>query len=434
MIKFTNSERAFEEAQKVIPGGVNSPVRAFKSVGGKPIFMASGQAAYITDIDGNRYLDFVCSWGPLILGHADPRVVSAIKQAAEHGTSFGAPTEGETLLVKQVIKMFPSIELLRLVSSGTEAAMSALRVARGFTGKNRVVKFAGCYHGHADSFLVAAGSGALTLGVPDSKGVTPGSAGDTLIAHFNDLGSVEDLFRKHGSEIAAIIVEPVAANMGVIAPNQGFLQGLREIATRYKAVLIFDEVITGFRLAKGGAQELFSIQADLTVLGKIIGGGLPVGAFGGRRDIMQCIAPIGPVYQAGTLSGNPLAVAAGLATLKLIDTEPNFHKSLDEKASVLEHGLIEQAEKIGVKATINRVGSLMTVFFNHEKNILNFKSAMQSNTIQYKVFFIAALNNGIYFAPSQFEAAFVSAAHSYDDIEKAISASKAAFEAVAALQ
>ena len=434
MIKFTNSERAFEEAQKVIPGGVNSPVRAFKSVGGKPIFMASGQAAYITDIDGNRYLDFVCSWGPLILGHAAPRVVSAIKQAAEHGTSFGAPTEGETLLVKQVIKMFPSIELLRLVSSGTEAAMSALRVARGFTGKNRVVKFAGCYHGHADSFLVAAGSGALTLGVPDSKGVTPGSAGDTLIAHFNDLGSVEDLFRKHGSEIAAIIVEPVAANMGVIAPNQGFLQGLREIATRYKAVLIFDEVITGFRLAKGGAQELFSIQADLTVLGKIIGGGLPVGAFGGRRDIMQCIAPIGPVYQAGTLSGNPLAVAAGLATLKLIDTEPNFHKSLDEKASVLEHGLIEQAEKIGVKATINRVGSLMTVFFNHEKNILNFKSAMQSNTIQYKVFFIAALNNGIYFAPSQFEAAFVSAAHSYDDIEKAISASKAAFEAVAALQ
>jgi glutamate-1-semialdehyde 2,1-aminomutase len=434
MIKFTNSERAFEEACVVIPGGVNSPVRAFKSVGGKPIFMASGKGPVIVDVDANRYLDFVCSWGPLILGHADARVVAAIKAAAERGTSFGAPTEGETLLVKQVIKMFPSIELLRLVSSGTEAAMSALRVARGFTGKNRVVKFAGCYHGHADPFLVAAGSGALTLGVPDSKGVTPGSAGDTLIAHFNDLGSVEDLFIKHASEIAAIIVEPVAANMGVIAPNPGFLQGLREIATRYKAVLIFDEVITGFRLAKGGAQELYGIQADLTVLGKIIGGGLPVGAFGGRRDIMQCIAPIGPVYQAGTLSGNPLAVAAGLATLKVIDNEPNFHKLLDEKASSLEQGLSEQAMRAGVTVRINRVGSLMTVFFNTGTLVTGFKSAMQSNTAHYKEFFNTALKNGIYFAPSQFEAAFVSTAHSLKDIETAIAASAVAFEAVAAIQ
>ena len=434
MIKFTNSERAFEEACAVIPGGVNSPVRAFKSVGGKPLFMACGKGAYITDIDANRYLDFVCSWGPLILGHADSRVVSAINDAAKLGTSFGAPTVAETLLARQVAAMFPSIELVRFVSSGTEAAMSALRVARGFTGKNRVVKFAGCYHGHADSFLVSAGSGALTLGVPDSKGVTTGSAADTLIAHFNDSGSVEKLFAEYPNEIAAIIVEPVAANMGVIPPIPGFLQGLRDIATRYGAVLIFDEVITGFRLAKGGAQEFYGVKPDLTVLGKIIGGGLPVGAFGGRRDIMRCIAPIGPVYQAGTLSGNPLAVAAGLATLKVIDTEPNFHKSLDEKASCLEQGLNEQAERAGVKATINRVGSLMTIFFNHEKNILDFKSAMQSNTMHYKAFFTAALNNGIYFAPSQFEAAFVSAAHSYDDIEKAISASSAAFEAVAALQ
>jgi glutamate-1-semialdehyde-2,1-aminomutase len=433
MNPLTNSERAFDEAQKVIPGGVNSPVRAFKSVGGKPLFMASGKGPSITDVDGKTYLDFVCSWGPLILGHADPRVVSAIKNAAELGTSFGAPTEAETLLVKQVIKMFPSIELLRLVSSGTEAAMSALRVARGFTGKNRVVKFAGCYHGHADSFLVSAGSGALTLGVPDSKGVTPGSAGDTLIAHFNDLDSVDGLFRKYGQEIAAIIVEPVAANMGVIPPNPEFLQGLRDIAIHYGVVLIFDEVITGFRLSKGGAQEFYGVKPDLTVLGKIIGGGLPVGAFGGRRDIMECIAPIGPVYQAGTLSGNPLAVAAGLTTLSVIDNEPNFHKSLDEKASCLEQGFRNQAQRAGVVATINRVGSLMTVFFNNGNSVTDFKSAMQSNTLLYKEFFNTALKNGIYFAPSQFEAAFVSAAHSFKDIETAISASKVAFDAVAKL-
>jgi glutamate-1-semialdehyde 2,1-aminomutase len=433
MNNLTNSERAFEEAQKVIPGGVNSPVRAFKSVGGKPLFIASGKGPNITDIDGNRYLDFVCSWGPLILGHADPRVVSAIKNAAESGTSFGAPTEAETLLARQVIKMFPSIELLRLVSSGTEAAMSALRVARGFTGKNRVVKFEGCYHGHADPFLVAAGSGALTLGVPDSKGVTPGSAADTLIARYNDLDSVESLFGEYGREIAAIIVEPVAANMGVIPPANGFLQGLRDIATRFGAALIFDEVITGFRLAKGGAQEFYGVKPDLTVLGKIIGGGLPVGAFGGRRDIMECIAPIGPVYQAGTLSGNPLAVAAGLSTLSVIDNEPNFHKSLDEKASFLEQGFRNQAQRAGVIATINRVGSLMTIFFNNGNSVTDFKSAMQSNTLLYKEFFNTSLKNGIYFAPSQFEAAFVSAAHSFKDIETAISASRVAFEAVAKL-
>jgi len=421
------SIEAFSQASTIIPGGVNSPVRAFRSVNGKPIFVASGSGSHMTDIDGNTYVDFVCSWGPLILGHADARVVSAIGEAAKKGTSFGAPTEAETELCRLVARMMPSIERLRLVSSGTEAAMSAVRVARGHTGRSLIVKFEGCYHGHADPFLVAAGSGALTLGVPDSKGVTPGCAGDTLTARYNDLSSVADLFAARGSEIAAVIVEPVAGNMGVVPPASGFLEGLRCICSRHGSVLIFDEVITGFRLAKGGAQELYGVRPDLTVLGKIIGGGLPVGAFGGKREIMQCIAPLGPVYQAGTLSGNPVAVAAGLATLSAVGTTPGFHAALEKKAARLAEGLARQAKAAGCRVCINRVGSMMTVFFADA--VTDFASAKRSDTQKYARFFHASLESGIYLAPSQFEAAFVSAAHTDEDIDRAIAASAGAFAA-----
>jgi len=424
------SKKEFSRSQISIPGGVNSPVRAFRSVHGDPVFISEAKGAYVTDIDGNRYLDFVGSWGPMILGHADDRVISEIRRVAEKGTSFGAPTIAESELAELIIKMVPSIEQVRMVNSGTEATMSALRLARGFTGRDLLVKFQGCYHGHADSFLIKAGSGALTFGYPDSPGVTQGTAKDTLIAQFNDLASVEEIFQKQGDKVAAIIVEPVPANMGVFLPEPGFLEGLRDITRKYGALLIFDEVISGFRLAKGGAQEYYGVTPDLTALGKIIGGGLPVGAYGGRRDIMSKLAPSGPVYQAGTLAGNPLAMSAGIATLKIINETPDFFKGLEKKGSLLENGLKENLKTSGVPGIINRLGSLMTLFFTEEKKINSYSSAVKSDTGRYTQYFKLSLENGIYLAPSQFEAAFVSAAHTETDINHAIEANLSALEII----
>lgn len=421
------SKSAYKKACEIIPGGVNSPVRAFKSVGGDPILISSGKGSRITDIDGNVYIDYVCSWGPLILGHAYEPIIETIKKTAERGTSYGAPTLLETEMAELIVSMVPSIEMVRMVNSGTEATMSAIRLARGYTGRSKIVKFAGCYHGHGDSFLIKAGSGAITLGLPDSPGVTESTAKDTLIAEYNDLASVEELFAKCGNEIAAIIVEPVAANMGVVLPAKGFLEGLRRIATENNAVLIFDEVITGFRLAKGGAQEYFGVMPDLTTMGKIIGGGLPVGAYGGKKEILSMLAPLGPVYQAGTLSGNPLAMAAGIAMLKELN-KPGFYAELERKAAKMEEGLKENLAKTGHKAVINRVGSLMTLFFNDLEKIESFDDVMKSDGEKYARYFRMALNAGIYLAPSQFEAAFVSNAHSDEDIEITLKASLLALQ------
>ena len=343
-----NSKAEYRRAQESIPGGVNSPVRAFKSVQGDPIFIKSAKGPRITDIDNNEYIDFVSSWGPMILGHADDRVITAIQKAAMSGTSYGAPTIADTELAELIKKMVPSMELVRMVNSGTEATMSALRLARGYTGRDLLIKFQGCYHGHADSFLIKAGSGALTFGYPDSPGVTQGTAKDTLIAQYNDLASVEEIFKQKGDQVAAIIVEPVPANMGVFLPEPGFLEGLREISSKYGALLIFDEVISGFRMAKGGAQEYYNVKPDITALGKIIGGGLPVGAYGGRKEIMQKLSPVGPVYQAGTLAGNPLAMSAGLETLRIIDETPGFYKELDRKGKLVENGLLDNLTKTGI--------------------------------------------------------------------------------------
>ena len=425
---FSKSEEAFANARKVIPGGVNSPVRAFKSVGINPIVFESAKGSIIKDIDGNEYIDFVSSWGPLILGHADESILNAIQETAKKGTSFGAPTTIETEMAELIVSMVPSIDKVRMVNSGTEATMSALRLARGYTQKDLVVKFAGNYHGHADSFLIKAGSGAITLGLPDSPGVTKATAQDTLLAEFNNLSSVEELFRQHHEDIAAIIVEPVAANMGVVPPKEGFLEGLREIAYEFKAVLIFDEVITGFRLARGGAQEYYGVYPDLTTLGKILGGGLPVGAYGGKAEIMNMLAPDGPVYQAGTLSGNPLAMAAGLAMLKALNETTGFYKELERKAIKLEAGLRAILEKTGTNGIINRVGSLQTLFFTNAKQVVSFAEAMQSDTEKYASYFRQLLENGIYLAPSQFEAMFISAAHKDEDIDKCIAASLQAME------
>jgi glutamate-1-semialdehyde 2,1-aminomutase len=421
-MQFTKSIEAFKKAQEIIPGGVNSPVRAFKSVKLNPVFISKAKGAYVTDIDGNQYIDFVASWGPLIFGHAHDTILAAINEAAQKGTSYGAPTEYETRMAELIVEMVPSIEKVRMVNSGTEATMSANRLARGFTKRECIVKFAGNYHGHGDSFLIKAGSGAITLGLPDSSGVTSGIAKDTLIAEYNNLESVKALFREKGKEIAAIIVEPVAGNMGVVLPAKGFLQGLREIATEYGALLIFDEVITGFRLAKGGAQEYYNVMPDLTTLGKIIGGGLPVGAYGGRKEIMDMLAPIGPVYQAGTLSGNPLAMAAGIAMLTLIKETPDFYAELERKAIKLEKGILANMEQTGVKGLINRVGSMMTFFFTNEKQITSFDEAMKSDSEKYARFFKMSLESGIYLAPSQYECLFVSYAHTDKDIDTIIAA------------
>ncbi len=421
-MKFEQSKAAFERAQKCIPGGVNSPVRAFKSVGLNPVFVKKAKGTVITDLDGNQYIDCLASWGPMLFGHAHERILQAISEAALKGTSFGAPSEYETEMAERIIRMVPSIELVRMVSSGTEATMSAIRLARGFTGRESFVKFAGNYHGHGDSFLIKAGSGAITLGIPNSPGITKGTAQDTLMAEYNNLASVEALFLEKGSEIAAVILEPVCGNMGVVVPTKEFLQGLRELTTKYGALLIFDEVITGFRLAKGGAQEYFGVAPDLTTLGKIIGGGLPVGAYGGRKEIMEQMAPIGPVYQAGTLSGNPLAMAAGIAMLTMIEETKDLYTELERKAARLEEGIKRNLEETGVSGVVNRVGSMMTLFFTEAKKVNNLDEAMSSDTDKYASYFKQSLESGIYLAPSQFECLFVSYAHTDEEIDQIIDA------------
>jgi glutamate-1-semialdehyde 2,1-aminomutase len=425
------SLKEFQRAQRIIPGGVNSPVRAFKSINGEPVFIEKAKGSKIYDIDGNEYIDFVSSWGPLILGHANDEVVEAIKKAAEKGTSYGAPTVMESAMAELIIEMVPSIECVRMVSSGTEATMSAIRLARGYTNREKIIKFEGCYHGHADSFLIKAGSGAITFGLPDSPGVTKGTAQDTLIAKYNDVDSVKKLFADNPNQIAALIVEPVAGNVGVIPPNQGFLQDLRDVCTQNGALLIFDEVITGFRLAKGGAQEYYGVKPDITTLGKIIGGGLPVGAYGASFEIMQKMAPTGPIYQAGTLSGNPLAMAAGYTTLSIIKNNKNFYTELENKAKKLENGILKNIKETGVHAIINRVGSMLTLFFNPLQQITSYDEAMKSDAKIYAQYFKMALESGIYLAPSQYEAAFVSAAHSDEDIDRALEAN---FEALKLLR
>ncbi len=417
-----NSIKAFQEAVKHIPGGVNSPVRAFKSVGGNPLFIQNAKGSKITDIDNNEYIDYVASWGPMILGHSHPDVVEALHKTAITGTSFGAPTLMETEMANLICEMIPSIESVRMVNSGTEATMSALRLARGYTKRDLVIKFEGCYHGHGDSFLIKAGSGALTFGTPNSPGVTKGTASDTLTAQYNDLDSVLSLFSEYKDQIAAVILEPVTGNMGVVRPTDEFIQGVRKACTENGTLLIFDEVMTGFRVAKGGAQEVLGITPDLTTLGKIIGGGLPVGAYGGKKEIMDHLAPNGPVYQAGTLSGNPMAMAAGLTTLKLLNSTPDFYAQLEEKSKFLTDGLQNNLEQLNFPGVINRVGSMFTLFFTSAKEVNNFNDVIKCNTDQFAKYFLMSLESGIYTAPSQFEAGFVSIAHSKEDLQKTINA------------
>ena len=416
----TTMSDQFKAAQQHIPGGVNSPVRAFRGVGGDPIFIARAHGAYITDSDGKDYIDYVGSWGPMILGHAHPEVIAAVKAAADNGLSFGAPTELETRMADKVCELIPSIEMVRMVSSGSEATMSAIRLARGYTGRDKIIKFEGCYHGHADSLLVKAGSGALTLGVPDSPGVPAALAELTLTLPYNDLQSVADTLAQLGDEVACIIIEPVAGNMNCIPPLPGFLEGVRELCTKHGVVLIFDEVMTGFRVALGGAQTHYNIKPDLTTLGKVIGGGMPVGAFGGKRAIMEKIAPLGPVYQAGTLSGNPIAMSAGLKTLELISA-PGFYQALSDKVVYLTDGILAAANTAGVAMTCNRVGGMFGLFFS-DQQVTSFSQATQCNSEQFKAFFHGMLKAGIYLAPSAYEAGFVSASHNQDDLDQTITA------------
>ena len=424
----TRSESLFQSAQRLIPGGVNSPVRAFRGVGGTPFFVASARGARIEDVDGRSYIDFLGSWGPLILGHAAPAVVEALSEAARRGTSYGAPTAAEVEMAELITRAVPSMEMVRLVSSGTEAAMSAIRLARGATGRDLVVKFDGCYHGHADSLLVKAGSGGVTFGVPDSRGVPASLAALTMALPFNDLAAASRFMDDRGQEVAVVVVEPVAGNMGVVPPAAGFLAGLRELCTRHGALLLFDEVITGFRVAYGGAQALYGVRPDLTCLGKIIGGGLPVGAYGGRRDLMEQVAPLGGVYQAGTLSGNPLAVAAGMATLRALE-DPASYRRLETLGARLASGLAEAARRAGVPLTVNRVGSMLTGFFTGEP-VVDLVSAKRSDTARYGRFFHGMLERGVFLAASQFEAAFVSLAHTEEDLD---SAARAAAETLQTL-
>jgi len=416
------SKKLFNEATKHIPGGVNSPVRAFRSVGGEPLVIKRAKGSKISDADGKSYIDYVLSWGPMILGHAHPRVTAALKKAIGNGTSYGAPTELEITLAKMVKKAVPSIEMVRMVSSGTEATMSAIRAARGFTNRDKIIKFDGGYHGTGDSLLVKAGSGVATFGLPDSPGVPADLARLTLTVPYNDLAAVRDLAVREGERVACIIVEPVAGNMGCVPPGPGFLQGLRQVCDQYGIVLIFDEVMTGFRVAYGGAQQLYKIKPDLTTLGKVIGGGLPVGAFGGKREIMEKIAPLGPIYQAGTLSGNPLAMTAGIETLNLL-AKPGVYKTLEQKSADLEKGLRAAVAEAGVPATFNRVGSMFTAFFT-DRQVTDFASAKTSDTARFGKYFLAMLKNGVNLAPSQFEAAFMSLAHSKADINKTIEAAR----------
>jgi glutamate-1-semialdehyde 2,1-aminomutase len=420
MKDFKNSRRLFQEAQYYLPGGVDSPVRAFKSVGGSPLFIREGKGSRVYDADGNEFIDFVCSWGPLILGHAHPQVVAALKQASERGTSFGAPTETEITLAKMISKAMPSMEMLRFVNSGTEATMTALRLARAFTGRDKIIKFAGGYHGHADALLVRGGSGLATLGTPDSAGVPVGYARNTIVAPYNNARAVARIFQQYPEEIAAVIVEPVAANMGVVPPQPGFLDGLREVTREFRALLIFDEVITGFRVAYDGAQGRYGITPDLTCLGKIIGGGLPVGAYGGRREIMEMMAPQGPVYQAGTLAGNPLAMTAGIETLKILG-QPGVYEQLENKAASLGKGIAEAAASVNIGVSVKRIASLLTIFFTGNP-VMDYETAIGADQARFTAFFQKLLSQGIYWPPSQFEAAFISLAHSEGDIQDTVEA------------
>ncbi|MHB9028223.1 MAG: glutamate-1-semialdehyde 2,1-aminomutase [Candidatus Latescibacterota bacterium] len=425
---FERSRELYERASKSIAGGVNSPARAFRSVGGDPLFADHAQGCFLWDADGNRYIDYIGSWGPLIAGHAHPEVIETIVLAASRGTSFGVSTEYEILLAEEIREKIPSIEMLRMVNSGTEATMSAVRLARGFTGRSKVLKFAGCYHGHGDSFLIKAGSGATTLGIPDSAGVTPAIAADTLVADYNNLEQVKKLLESNRDDVAAIIVEPVVGNMGTVLPAPGFLEGLREVCDRYGIVLVFDEVMTGFRVSRGGAQERFGVRPDLTTLGKIVGGGLPVGAYGGKANIMRLLAPLGPVYQAGTLSGNPLAMAAGLATLNLVD-DAGVYNRLEEKSWRLADGLLQAAREAGVPVTLNRCGSMFTLFFTGEP-VTDYPSALKCDTARFSRFFRGMLERGVLLPPSQFEAAFVSTAHDDAALEETIQAARETLAAV----
>jgi glutamate-1-semialdehyde 2,1-aminomutase len=427
--KLDKSTAAFAEAKQYIPGGVNSPVRSFRGVGGTPPFIASASGSRLYDIDGNQYIDYVGSWGPMILGHAHPAVLEALREALSRGTSYGAPTLLETELSKLVSKAFSSMELVRMVNSGTEATMSVLRLARAYTKRNKIVKFAGCYHGHHDSLLVKAGSGATTLGVPDSPGVPEAVAGGTITVAYNDADALATVFSQQGEEIAAVIIEPVPGNMGLVLPQEGYLAKVREITARYGALLIFDEVMSGFRVAYGGAQAIYGITPDLTCLGKVIGGGLPVGAYGGRRNIMEYISPAGPVYQAGTLSGNPLAMTAGIATLKILVQTPDIYDSLTRKVTTLCAGIRTQAEKCGLSLQFHQIGSMFGMFFS-DQPVYDYSSATQSDLGAFNIYFHDMLEQGIYLAPSQFEASFMSAAHSEEDIAATIAASARAFSKV----
>jgi glutamate-1-semialdehyde 2,1-aminomutase len=423
---FEKSEKLFEESLKYLVGGVNSPVRAFKSVGGQPVFIQKGKGSRVWDVDGNEYIDYVLSWGPLILGHANDQIVNAIKQISNYGTSFGAPTELEIEMAKAVVDAVPSIEMVRFVNSGTEATMSAIRLARGYTGRKKIVKFDGCYHGHADSLLVSAGSGVATLGIPGTPGIPEELAQLTIVLPYNNIDAVKETFEKYGEEIACVIIEPIAGNMGVVAPSKEYHQELREITQKYGSLLIWDEVMTGFRVAFGGAQELYGITPDLTTLGKVIGGGLPVGAYGGKKEIMEHVAPEGPVYQAGTLSGNPLAMAGGLRQLQILK-EKNPYPELDKKGQKLEKGLKELAEKYGIPSTVNRVGSMLTAFFT-DKEVVDFETAKSSDVEKFGKFFRLMLERGVYLAPSQFEAGFLSTAHSDEDIEETLNKAEDSFK------
>ncbi|MBK8164013.1 MAG: glutamate-1-semialdehyde 2,1-aminomutase [Gammaproteobacteria bacterium] len=419
----TQSHEMFVKAQRVIPGGVNSPVRAFRGVGGEPVFIKRAEGAYIVDVDDRRYVDYVGSWGPMILGHAHPKVLAAVKAAVDNGLGFGAPTEIETRMADMICRLMGSIEMVRMVSSGTEATMSAIRLARAYTGRDKILKFEGCYHGHSDSLLVKAGSGALTLGVPTSPGVPVALAEHTITVPYNDLEKTEEVFAQVGHQIACIIVEPVAGNMNCILPKAGFLSGLRSLCDKYEAVLIFDEVMTGFRVALGGAQQRFGVRPDLTTLGKIIGGGLPVGAFGGRRAIMEKLAPLGPVYQAGTLSGNPVALAAGLATLMEL-TQPSFYENLGATTKRIAEGLLTRAKAFNIPLTVNYVGGMFGVFFTEEEKVENFYQVTNSNIDRFRLFFHGMLEQGIYLAPSAYEACFVSAAHGQAEIKQTLIAAE----------
>ena len=432
-LSLANSEAAFRKAQQLMPGGVSSPVRAFKAVGGTPVFIREGEGALVTDVDGNHYIDYVCSYGPLIAGHANERVVVALSKAIGRGTSFGAPTESETQLASVIVSALPAVEMIRFVNSGTEATMSAIRLARAATGRDLIVKCIGCYHGHVDGLLVQAGSGALTLGAPSSPGIPQSVAACTVLAPYNDLAAAAQVFEKHAGRIACFLVEPVAGNMGVVPPAQGYLAGLRKLCDAHGAVLLFDEVMTGFRVAWGGAQVRYDVRPDLTCLGKVIGGGLPCATYGGPRRLMEMVSPAGNVYQAGTLSGNPLAMAGGLATLEIMQ-EAGAYEALERRSAMLAEGLIDAAQKAGVPVALNRVGSMLTPFFVRDaaQPVTNFAQATSGDTAAYATFFHAMLQNGVLLAPSQYEAMFVSLAHTDQVIERTLNAAERAFEAVAA--